>query len=706
MARNIVHSVCGMCTARCPIIAEVEDGQVRLIRGNPAAPGMSKGVCARGAAGTALINDSERPQTPLIREGARGEGKWRQVSWEEAFNYIAGKLKSIFDEHGPRSLLLTDRGGPFRDLHRAWLKRIGSPNYCNHDGSCARNVQHSALSVFGSGRKSVVYDLKNARHVILQTRNLFESINVREVNELSQALETGCRLSVIDIRSTVSAVKSHNFFQVKAGSDYAFNLSVINELISANLYNKSYTERYIKDFNKLAEFVKPYTPEWAEKETGISAARLRSFVKEISEAAPAVIWHPGWMTARYKDSFYVSRSIYIINSLLGSPGNKGGLPLANKPGDFKRKGLKSFMDLYDKPADKRADGAGWKYPHLESGPGITQLAYKVIETQDPYPLKAYIAWRHDPLMGFADPDKMKRVFDNLDLLVSVTFSWSDTAWYSDVVLPLSPYLERESIIACKNDLLPYLFMRKRAAEPRYNTKADWEIISGFSKAMGFEDLVFDSIKDIWKFQLEGTGVDIRDFDKTGIVLLGDKPDYKDPDNLKFKTEDGRIEIINKGLEKAGLPSLLPYKSPEQPPEGMFRLAFGRCGIHTQGHTVNNPMLFDQMPENTLWINTAPAAELGISDGDLVRVTGADGYSENIRAMVTGQITPEAVFTIHGFGHNLPVETRAFGKGLADNMFMPNGNDIWDKAGGAVAFQEHFVKVEKETDVPESAGGEK
>ena len=297
-------------------------------------------------------------------------------------------------------------------------------------------------------------------------------------------------------------------------------------------------------------------------------------------------------------------------------------------------------------------------------------------------------------MGFADPDRMLKVFSNLDLLVSVTFSWSDTAWFSDVVLPLSPYLERESIIACKNDVLPYFFVRRRAVGPKYDTKADWEIVSGLSKDLGLDELVFDSVEDIWRFQLEGTGVKIEDFDEKGVVLLGEKPDYRDRDNLKFKTKSGKIEIISEKLEKLNIPSLASYERPASPPEGMFRLAFGRCALHTQGHTVNNPLLFKKMPENSLWINKNSAEKLGISDGDIVEVTSSEGYSEKIKAKVTEEIHPETVFTIHGFGHRLPIESRAKGRGLADNRFMPGGNEIWDMAGGAVAFQEHFVSVRK------------
>jgi anaerobic selenocysteine-containing dehydrogenase len=179
--------------------------------------------------------------------------------------------------------------------HRAFLRGIGTPNYNNHDSSCARNVQHSALSLTGKGRKAVAYDFKNSRHVVLQFRNIFESVNVQEVNDLMDAMEKGCKLSVIDIRANISASKAHNFMMIR--------------------------------------------------------------------------------------------------------------------------------------------------------PGLAHLRYDVMETEDPYPVKAYIAYRHDPLMGYPDPERLKKKWENLDLLVSVTFSWSDTAWHSDVVLPLSPYLERDSIIA-------------------------------------------------------------------------------------------------------------------------------------------------------------------------------------------------------------------------------------------------------------------
>ncbi|MBS3732412.1 MAG: molybdopterin-dependent oxidoreductase [Desulfobacterales bacterium] len=693
MSTKKIPTICGMCTVRCPMIAEVENSAIKFLHGNPHADGMNSSLCPRGVAGKALINDNERLKQPLIREGARGEGKWRKASWEEALDYVAEKLQGVIDQYGARGVALSDRGGPFRDFHRAFLRALGSPNYCNHDSSCARNVQHANQSLTGMGRKGVYYDLKNAKHVVVQMRNIFESISVAEVNDLTDAMSKGCKLTVIDIRANVTATKADRFFMVRPGSDYAFNLAVIHELLAHELYDKDYARKYIQDLDALKEFVRDYTPQWAEAETGVPADQISRFAAQLAKDAPNVVWHPGWMMARYQNTFYQVRSVYIINALLGSIGAKGGLAFVNKPKDAGYADLKHFQDLFEKPKEKRADGVGWKYPQFESGPGLAHLLYEAMETQDPYPVKAYIAFRHDPLMGYPEPDRMKQIFDNLDLLVSVTFTWCDTAWYADVVLPMSPYLERESLLAAKNYLKPYFFMRRRALEPRFDTKAEWEIFAGLARRMGIKELDYDNIADIWNFQLQDTGVSIEDFKETGFVFLTDKPMYRNRDELKFGTESGKIEIISKKLKDLDIESLKPYESPEEPPEGQFRLTFGRCALHTQGHTVNNPALNELMSENVLWINTKPAEKLGIADGDLVNVT-QEGYTEQIHARVTEFIHPDAIFVIHGFGHQLPVESRAYGKGLADHHFMKGTLKKWDPAGGALAYQENFVTVSR------------
>jgi thiosulfate reductase/polysulfide reductase chain A len=693
MSKKEVFSVCGMCTVRCPIMVDVEDNEVRFIQGNPHSP-LKGALCARGAAGQALEADAERPQYPMIRQGARGEGKWARVSWDEALDHVAGKLKELIEQHGPSTVLFSDRGGPFVDLHQGFMRAIGSANYCNHDVSCARNVQHACRSLTGRPRTELVHDYANARHIVAQTRNIFEAINVAEVNQVLDAMDKGCKLTCIDVRANVTASKADNFFMIRPGTDYAFNLAVIHELLHKGLYNKAFAERWIKDLDRLRTFVEPYSPAFAERECGVPAKDIARLAKELAEAAPHVIWHPGWMAARYKDSFHVSRTAYVINALLGAIGAKGGMPLASTPGDVGRKGVKKLMDIYPKPEEKRADGVGWRLTAHDAGPGLLHKAFEAIETGDPYPVSAYIAYRHDPLMAMPDPDAIRRIWEKLDLLVSVTFTWSDTAWHSDVVLPLSPYLSRESIIAEKGGLKPQFFYRQRALPPRFETRADWEILCGLAARLGADKFAFSSIEDIWAYQLGETGVTVDDLAKKGFVGLAKDPRYLSLGELSFPTPSGKLEMMSEKWEKAGYNTLEPYRSPGSPDgPGRFRITFGRVGVHTQGHTVNNPLLAEQFPENVLWINSARAKDLGVADGDTVEVSNG-GYSGRLKAFVTPFIHPEAVFMVHGFGHDLPVESRARGKGVADNRLMPGGLDVESAPGGGLAMQEFFVTVKK------------
>ena len=121
-----VYSVCGMCGTRCPVAVGVENGEAVWIQGNPhSATGST--LCPRGIAALALEKDSERPQSPLMRVGARGGHKWRAVRWEEALDAVAGKLRAIRDQYGPESVMFSHRGGPFTDLYKAFARGLGTP---------------------------------------------------------------------------------------------------------------------------------------------------------------------------------------------------------------------------------------------------------------------------------------------------------------------------------------------------------------------------------------------------------------------------------------------------------------------------------------------------------------------------------------------------------------------------------------------------
>jgi thiosulfate reductase/polysulfide reductase chain A len=695
--KESVYSICGMCTVRCPIKVDVEDGVVKWIEGNPNDPGMAGRLCAKGSAGLAMLYDYERPQHPMIREGKRGEGKWKKATWDEALDYIAKKLNTIIKKHGARAIALSDRGGPFRDIHRSFLRAIGSPNYFNHDCTCARNVQHASLSLFGSGRKTFNYDYGNCKHLVLYGRNVFESLRVKQSNIIMDMLDRGGKITYIDPRAAGTAMKATRYWAIRPGTDYALNLGIIHTVLRDKLYDAEFVNQWVTGLKELESFVIPYTPEWASRETGIPANEIIEFAHEIAQDSPAVIFHPGWMVARYSDSFYAVRTSYILNALMGAFETPGGLFFQKGPGDAGAKGLNALLDTIPKPEEKRVDGCGWKLKHFDAGPGLLQLLYPVLLSGKPYSVKAYIAFRHDPLLSLPDPEAQKKAFDKLDLLVAIDANYSETGWYADVLLPSATYLEKSSTLTTGKGLKPSFGMRKQAVEPRNDARPDWWIFKSLAERMGAgEHFKFKDMEEFWEFQLKGTGVKVSDFDKKGTVSLADKPIWWDRlKDLKFKTPSKKIEFVSSRLEESKIDSFKPYESPKQPGKGQYRLAFGRSPVHTHGRTQNNPVLSEIMPENQLWINADEAAKMGIANGDLVSVTSSDGsHSGTINAYVTEFIHPESVFMIHGFGRKVPWQTRGYNKGLGDYRFETGLLDVYDPVGGANSLLECFVKVEK------------
>ena len=179
--RRTVHSMCGMCAVRCPIEVTVDDGKVTWVQGNPHDPAIGASLCAKGSAGLALeYADDQRPQTPLIRIGPRGAGQWRRASWDEALDYVADKLRETIASIGGRGIALSDRGGPFTELTRTFLQALGSPNYFNHDVTCAGNGHNSAMATLGFSHFGLIPDFHNAKHLVLYGRNIVESLMVKE----------------------------------------------------------------------------------------------------------------------------------------------------------------------------------------------------------------------------------------------------------------------------------------------------------------------------------------------------------------------------------------------------------------------------------------------------------------------------------------------------------------------------------------------
>jgi thiosulfate reductase / polysulfide reductase chain A len=687
-----IYSLCFMCSIRCPIRVLTKDGQVEWIEGNPHVPGMEGSLCPRGSAGISLLYDTERVQTPMIRVGERGSGNWRKASWEEALDFVADKLKEIIDKNGPQSIVLGERTQLATHVSKAFLKALGSPNHFTHDALCKGSVNTACRSMFGYTDAQMAMDYKNTKHIVLYGRNIFEAVSVKEVNNLMDALENGAKLTYIDPRVTVTATKAHRYWMIRPGTDLALNYALIHVIIKERLYDADFVERWVSGMSDLREFVASYTPEWAEKETGISADEIVALAREMSKDKPSVIFHFGYRGANQINEIYIRRSILILNCLMGSVETKGGLFFKKGPGEVGRKPARKLTEQqFEKKIDvPRFDKVGTKdFPLPDPNHGVAQMLPHAILNEDPYPIKALINYRFEPLMSIPDTNTTLKALDKLDLIVTIDINYSDIAWYSDVILPESIYLERTDCVQQANGLKPQIFLRRQAVPPRYDTREGAMILKQLAEKMDIGKYFhYESMDDLVRWQLEGTGFTMEDFDKKGFVAYCKDPIFWERTQLKIKTPSGKIEFRSSLLENAGFESFPEYEPIPKPEKDHFRLVTGRCALHTHVSTQNNPYLNELRSENRLWINSQKAAELGISNNSIVEISSKKG-SGTIKACVTDLIHPESVFMLHGFGHQAKRATRSYNQGVSDSLLEENVSDM---VGGSPAFHETFVKV--------------
>ncbi len=696
--RRTVYSMCGMCAVRCPTEVTVEDGRAVWLQGNSHDRAIGTSLCAKGSAGLALeYADDQRPQSPLIRMGPRGGGRWRRTSWDEALDHVANGLKETIEAFGGRGIALSDRGGPFTDLTRTFVQALGSPNYFNHDAGCGGNVHNAARSIYGFGHEGLIPDLGHAKHLVLYGRNIIESLMVKEAKAFMTAVARGMRVTYIDPRAGMTAAKATRYWQVRPNSDYALNLAIIHEILEREAYDKEFVARFVTGMDELREAVKDTTPEWQEPHTGVSADQLRAFVDEVAADAPQVIFHPGWMSARHKQSFYVSRTALILNALMGNIEAPGGFVIGKSPEFYGRNSLNHLRDRAPEVEEPRVDGAGTARPSWDPEIGMLHQAFAAMETGQPYGIGAYFAYRHDPFTGLPDPEATRHALDTLKLIVSIDVRYSETGWFADVILPESTYLERANILAQLPGPVAFYTMRDQAIAPRFDSRPAWWIFREILRRMDVKDVLdFETIEELWNYQLDGTGVTVSDMRETGVVPLAAAPKLIARDELRFPTPSGKIEVESSILAQAGLQSLPPYVPKEAPTGDEFTLLFAKTATLAHGQSLNNPLLAERAPEQVLWIHPDRATSLGIGDGDEVEISGRGTYSGRLKASVTPWIHPEAVFMLHGYGATVPLATRARGRGVADQRLQHGKLYDFDAAGGSCALTETRVRVRPAT----------
>ena len=320
-------------------------------------------------------------------------------------------------------------------------------------------------------------------------------------------------------------------------------------------------------------------------------------------------------------------------------------------------------------------------------------------TGKPYPIKGLIAYGTSLFHTLPNVPRTKQALQALDFYMVVDTLPQDHVAWADVVLPEATYLERYDELWVCGHKTPYIAMREPAVEPYAQTKPAWWMVRELGIKLGLEDFFkWKTAEEYLNLRLSSIGLNLDKLrDQNGITLQPGKPwlaDFEKENSSPFATESGKVELYAASLEKSKFKPMPEYEPTDAVPAGFFRLLYGRSPLHTFSRTTNTPVLNERMPENELWLNDAAAAQLGLKSGDRVMLENQDGAKSGpIKVKATPRIRVDAVFMVHGFGHDAPGLSRAHKKGASDAMLQTRYK--LDPISGGAGLRVNFVKLTRE-----------
>ncbi len=682
---------CEICFWKCAgWVYKNEEGDIQKIVGNDQDPHCNGRLCPRGTGGVGMYHDEDRLKTPLIRRLVDGKQVFEPASWDEALDLVAEKLKMVADKYGPECVALFTHGSGgkfFGDLLKAFgSESITAPSFAQCRGP--REVAFLATygEIIASPERT---DIRDTRCLVLIGSHLGENMHNGQVQEMSDAIERGATIITVDPRFSTAASKSKFWLPIKPATDIALLLAWINVIINEEWYDKKYVENYCYGFEELKQHVSSFTPEWAYGITTIHPDVIYETAREMANASPAVIVHPGRHVTWYGDDTQRLRAVAILNALLGSWGRRGGFYSPEK------KNLPSYPHP-EFPKPKKT----WRDAH----PGKYNLAIEVVsndicDSTIPSPdrecsFKAWIVNGTNLMFTLPDQKKTLEAIQNLEFMVAIDTMPMEITGYADVVLPECTYLERYDYCRTDQHREPNIALRMPAAAPKYESKPAWWMVKQLATRLGLDEYFkWNDIEELLDWQLKKVGSSLEEMKKIGVKKFPREYDdlyFVEGQEIEFNTNTGKIELYSTDLAAEGFDPMPVYTKHEEPSPGFYRLNYGRTPAHTFSRTANNPNLTDLMDENVLWVNPAVAKEWSLKPGQRIWLENQDGKLSTfpIKVRVTERIRFDSVYMVHGFGHAEKRMTRAYGKGASDTELITNVK--LDPIMGGTGMRSNFV----------------
>jgi len=691
-------TTCHACPAKCGIVGFVHRSKLMFLEGNPGHPENEGKICARGLAGLNLTYDPERILFPLRRDGERGAGKWKQISWEQAITEIiarlepiksSGKQNDFIIESGTDDLLADRFARAFKDCCYAKYLPETDPNSI---------FAHQVTWGTGIG----IPDVANSTYILAFGANPNESHPhfIGFARELIRGrVENRAKLVVFDPRLSHTAGTADEWFPIPSGSDAFVALALANLIFKSNLADKNFIRNWTNiQIDVLKQFLSHFTLEEAEKISGIRINDLSKIAIEFAQSDRPLAFSGRGISAQI-NGVQNQQAILLLNAVVGAIDRKGGYCLpAELPG---------LPEPEPTPPEHEPLQVNDKN-HL----------YRILDRE----IHPKVYWSHlsNPVFTCAQPDELKKLLTDqtaIPFYVAMDTHITESASFADIFLPAATYLESWNIQWISGiGRIPILALTRPVVQPLSEqitlklpemTRRDMltTLFRPLGEAHSLDEVCLmlsqrlgDQIKNYFDFnstreyirnvvaQIEGLNSQegFRHLEQHGFwIPPNESASYLKFEKNGFKTPSQKFEIRQEKFEKmAGSVLPLPGKSLSLSQQGdeelLFLITFSTNLMSSR--LANCKYLSEIAHENPLWIHPATATSKGIDKGDKVRLQTSVGEI-TVKVRLTESIHPKAVALARDFGH------WAFGNVAQAKKFKSADPDtsllFWESEGNGV-----------------------
>jgi len=620
-----IPSTCAGCGAGCGIVAYVQDGQLMKIGGNPAHPVNKGRLCLIGEAGIYTQYDPERVTKPLVRIGRRGQGGWKEISWDEALQTVAVRLKGL----GRKGIVLDTRGGPSGPASREFLSRLGGGTLLSHDYIISPNREAAMRGMFGVPYD--VPDIANTKYILNFGANPYESdpFGVATVAAITaaRAKDGAVKMVTFDPRLSATAGRSDEWLPILPGTDGIVAMAMAGVIIREGLHDAAFMQRWTNvSVSELAAHLTSYTPTAAERISGIKADDIRRIAVEYAGEEKAVLLTGGGVS-KHADGTANERAVRLLSIITGKLDRVGCNRLPEPEVKAKAPGVdeKTPEAYYSELKDGKV------------GPGV------------------YISHGCDPVYSSPESRMMAEIFSDegkVPFVVCMDTHVTDTGRFADMVLPMATFLEEYGVeVVSGPNAMPVVNYTQPAVLRAGDSRPYVDVICELSRMTG-EALGYQDSEEYAETRLAG----MEGLAKNGGVEYLAKAGFFSPSKHGtarsylsggFGTPSKKIEV--RWAKGGALPAYEKPKEYNEWKDDDFVLVKYNPVGYSEGRTENNLLLKEINHKNMVFMNSSVGRALGFESREQVTLTSSVGKI-TATVMLTPGVHPRAIALAAGCGH--------------------------------------------------------